>query len=228
MPAKRKLIGQVLLERGMINEEQLKTALARKERWGKRLGENLVDLGFISEKQLVKILGEIYRRPTVDIETAPVADAALKLIPADFCRKHHIIPITIKKISGRDHLVVAISDPSNVEAIDELRYMVSFPIFEVLSTTSGIDAAVRKHHRTYGAPYFEERKEVTLTRGKEDSSMEIIHDGDVQRVKSSEIKELPRPSPDSEKWEKVFHALVQLLVARQIISEEEGRRLISM
>jgi hypothetical protein len=228
VPAKRKLIGQVLLEKKLITQEQLEAALARKERWGKRLGENLVSLGYLSEKQLTKVLGEIYRIPTVDIDTAPITINALRLIPGEFCRKHHLIPITVKAVEGRDHLIVAVSDPSNVEATDELRFLVKYPIFEVLSTISGIDEAIRKHFRSHGAPYIEERNEVTLARQKDETSMEIIHDGTIDRVKVHEVKEVAQPPPQGEPWERAFHSLVKVLVNKQIISEEEGNRLLSM
>ncbi|MFH1262137.1 MAG: hypothetical protein V1495_01660 [Pseudomonadota bacterium] len=228
MPSKRKLIGQVFLERKHITAEQLEAALARQERWGKRIGENLVALGYITEKQLAKVLGEVYRLPTIDIETAPITSTAIRLIPGEFCRKHHLVPITLKSVDGKNHLILAVSDPSNIQATDELRFMVKHPIFEVLSTITGIDAAIRKYYHDQGGIYTEDRPEVTLSAEKGDGSMEVVHGGVVDRVKVTTLERLPVPPSDAGTMERAFHALVEILVNKGILTEEQGRRLLSI
>jgi type IV pilus assembly protein PilB len=226
---KRKPIGQILLGRGIINEEQLTTALARQERWGRRLGENLVALGFISERQLAKVLGEIYRMPTVDVRTAPISREALGMVPEEFCRKHHLIPIKVKMVEGKEQLIVAVSDPSNVEAIDELRFLVKYPVFEVLSTVSDINDVMLNYFQGASAATFDLLREVTLSRIKEDVAVEIVQDEKLNRQEISEGKSFPdakKAQPDS--LEKKLNALVQILIDKGVISEEQGRQLLTL
>ena len=216
----------MLLERGVISDDQLQTALARQQRWGRRLGENLVALGFITDKQLAKVLGEIYRKPTVDIRTAPITREALELVPTEFCQKHHLVPIMLKVVDGKEQLVVAVSDPSDVAGIDELRFMMKYPVFEVISSLSDIDEVIRNYHREASAAAFELMRDVTLSRIQEDTSTEFVASDKLDRQEISEVRSLPDVSASASREEVILHALLQLLVDKGVITQEEGRRLL--
>lgn len=216
----------MLRERGIINEDQLRTALSRQQRWGRRLGENLVALGFISDKQLAKVLGEIYRKPTVDIRTAPITREALEMVPTEFCQKHHLVPIMLKEVEGKKHLVVAMSDPSDIAGIDELRFMVKYPIFEVLSSATDIDEVIRNYHREASAAAFELMRDVTLSRIQEDVSSEFVAGDDLNRQEISEVRSLPDVADVSSREELILHSLLQLLVDKGTITIEEARKIL--
>ncbi len=116
-PSRRKRrLGDLLIEAGLINAEQLDQALTYQKNHGGRLGSILVTLGFISEKHLESSLGQQLGLETCDVESINPAPDVLRLIPEAVIRKHEIIPLSVKNRT----LVVGMTDPSNLLAIDEI------------------------------------------------------------------------------------------------------------
>lgn len=145
----RKKLGEVLVERQLITQEQLRDALQHQQRHPMRLGAALVARGHLSESQLVSVLGSILRVPVVGLyDLLPEAEA-LKLVAPTFAAEHDLLPLRLKR-DRPHHLVleVAMADPLNFRVIDELSFVTNAEITPVLASLSDIDAAIRKH---YGA-----------------------------------------------------------------------------
>src|SRR5512140_37877 len=120
MAVPKKRIGEMLLEAGIIDETQLKAALGHQRQWGVRLGQALVDLKLATEPEIVKILArrfgfEVARLDQVE---AYAHQQAIQLVPRDFAVKHNAFPLG----ADTSTLSVAMSDPSNLAVIDELRF----------------------------------------------------------------------------------------------------------
>jgi hypothetical protein len=144
----RKKLGEVLIERGIIDQDQLNSALAYQRQWGHRLGVALVAKGFLTEGMLCKVLGEVMSLPTVDLATTDFDQEALRTIPFNTCENNDLIPIALKKEGkGKDLLVLAMADPMNLSIIDEIEFTTGKKVRPVLATISAINSAIRKFYR---------------------------------------------------------------------------------
>ncbi|MAE93927.1 MAG: hypothetical protein CL910_04645 [Deltaproteobacteria bacterium] len=115
-------IGEVLMAAGLISETQLSAALGEQARWGNRLGETLVQLGFLAEASLIRVLSERTGFPGVDLQGRTIAPDVLALIPAEIAQKHTCLPVEMEQVGGQDILYVAMEDPSNLIAVDDLTF----------------------------------------------------------------------------------------------------------
>src|SRR5579864_7574107 len=143
----KKRLGEILLEAGIINESQLSQALEYQSMWGQRLGSALVAKGFISEEMLMRVLGSTLNMPIVDISRIRISSDVIKTVPARLAEKYDMVPIALEsKGGGRQTLIIAMADPLNIEAVDQMKFTTGYNIRPVLSTISGIADAMRKYY----------------------------------------------------------------------------------
>ena len=142
----RKKFGQVLLEQGLITPAQLADALTHQGRNGMRLGQALVARGHITEDQLVIALGQALSTRVVDLTRVMPEEDALDLVRPGFASEHDLFPISVEEREGRRHLTVAVADPLNLRGLDELGYMTNMQIEPVLAKSTAIDMAIRRHY----------------------------------------------------------------------------------
>ncbi len=131
-------LGQILIASSIITEDQLKQALTSQKKEGGRLGTNLVKLGFITEEKLVAFLSKQYGVPAINLAEYKIDAAVLKLVPADMAKKHLIMPVA--RVGAT--LTIAMADPSNVFAIDDVKFMTGYNVEVVVSTESAIIGAI--------------------------------------------------------------------------------------
>ena len=138
-----KQLGDILLEDGLLTSEQLSTAVEEQRRLGRSLGRVLVDLGHLSEGQLVAALATQIGLRFVDLSDYPVDGSAVSRVPDTVCRRHNALPI------GYDEgkLVVAMADPANVFAIDDIRALTGLEVRPVVATRPDVLAAINRYHR---------------------------------------------------------------------------------
>ena len=136
-------LGDILLSRGLLSEDQLGTALAEQQRQGRSLGRVLVDLGMLSENQLVAALATQIGLRFVDLSDTVVDGSAVVTVPASVCRRHVALPIGFD--DGK--LIVAMADPANVFAVDDFRSISGFEVRPVVATKPDVLAAIDRHHR---------------------------------------------------------------------------------
>ena len=111
-------LGDLLVREGLITKEQLQAALNEQRNTGMRLGYTLVKLGIVEETEITKMLARQYRMPAVDLARFEVDERIVKLIPTEVAVRHTVLPL---KREGRT-LTVAMANPTNLDAIDELRF----------------------------------------------------------------------------------------------------------
>lgn len=143
----RKKLGEVLLDRGLIDQDQLNSALAYQRQWGHRLGVALVAKGFLTEGMLCKVLGEVMSLPTVDLAVTDFDPEALRTVPFNTCENNDLIPISLREGKGKNQLVLAMADPLNLSIIDEIEFTTGTKVRPVLATISAINSAIRKFYR---------------------------------------------------------------------------------
>ena len=139
-----KQLGDILLEGGLLTDEQLQGAVEEQRRLGRSLGRVLVDLGVLSEGQLVAALAQQIGLRFVDLSEHPVDPAVVALVPEAVCRRHTALPLGEE--DGR--LLVAMADPANVFALDDLRSLTGRDIKAVVATKPDVLAAIDRHHRS--------------------------------------------------------------------------------
>ncbi len=142
----RKKLGEILLERGLIDEDQLNSALAYQRQWGHRLGVAMVAKGFISEGLLTKVLSETLGVPMVDLSSLHIPAEVLRMVPVSVCETHALLPIHLKQQGQRRVLAVAMSDPLNVTAIEEIEFTTNASVRPVMAQISSINQAIRRYY----------------------------------------------------------------------------------
>lgn len=135
-------LGQLLISSSIISEEQLKQALNLQKKEGGRLGTNLVKLEFVTEDKLVAFLSKQYGVPSINLADYTIDSSVLKLIPADMAKKYLIMPVA--RVGAT--LTVAMTDPSNVFAIDDVKFMTGYNVEVVVSSESAIIAAITNYY----------------------------------------------------------------------------------
>jgi hypothetical protein len=138
-----KQLGDILLEGGHLTQQQLATAVDEQRRLGRSLGRVLVDMGMLSEGQLVAALATQIGLRFVDLSDYAVDGSAVSRCPAPVCRRHTAIPIGYE--DGK--LVVAMADPANVFAVDDIRSMTGLEVKSVVATKADVLAAIDRYHR---------------------------------------------------------------------------------
>ncbi len=135
-------LGQLLIQSSIISEEQLKQALNIQRKEGGRLGTNLVKLGFITEEKLVAFLSKQYGVPAVNLAEYKIDVSVIKLIPSDMAKKYLIMPVA--RVGAT--LTIAMADPSNVFAIDDVKFMTGYNVEVVVSSESAIITAITEFY----------------------------------------------------------------------------------
>lgn len=134
-------LGEILIKQGLIRTDQLQTAIAESQRTKNRLGPTLVSMGLLKDNQILRSLEKHFSIPGVDLAQFEIESNVISLVNREFCEKNCIIPIS----KAGTTLVVAFSDPTNLQVRDDLRYITKCKIQPVVSTESTIVAAINKY-----------------------------------------------------------------------------------
>ncbi|ACX76124.1 type II secretion system protein E [Fibrobacter succinogenes subsp. succinogenes S85] len=138
----KKRIGEMLLDQGFITQDQLNEALEKqKTSGGKRLGRVLVDLKFIDEKKLTDILCCQFEVPYVKLDTIKLDEKVYEFIPEDQCKANKIVPLYVTK-DARQALVVAMADPTNVRLRDSIKFKVKRNVDVVMASEQDIKKTI--------------------------------------------------------------------------------------
>ena len=116
---KRIRLGDALVDKGLITQEQLQEALTKGKLAGKRVGLILVEMGLVTEQEIVRVLAEQLNVPHIDLSHYLIEPSTVRLIPEPVARRHQLIPIN--KVGNK--LTVAMVDPLNIVAIDDVALM---------------------------------------------------------------------------------------------------------
>src|SRR5438552_3283772 len=143
---KAKQLGQILIEQGLITDDQLQSALDEHRRTHKSLGRTLIDLGMIKESDLVRALAEQVGMEFVDLTEYPIDATLTTLLPDALARRYRAIPIAER--DGK--LLVAMSDPANVYALDDIRAITNRDVQPVVATASDVEQAIQKYSHLDG------------------------------------------------------------------------------
>lgn len=142
MAGTKRRLGELLLEAGYINEEQLEEGLARQKETGKRLGMTLVELGYLDEESLIEVLEFQLGVPHVSLAKHKLDPELVKLVPENLARKYRCIPVH-RQGNG---LLLAMADPTDVFALDDLKLALNIEIVPAIATESEINKALDEYY----------------------------------------------------------------------------------
>lgn len=137
-------LGELLVREKLISPQQLKSAQDRSRAEGSRLGYEIARMGLVNEQDLTKFLSKQYGVPSINLKEIQIPDAVINLIPREVAERHQCMPVNR---SGAT-LVVAMADPSNIYAIDDLKFMTGYNIERVVASETAIAESIIQY---YGA-----------------------------------------------------------------------------
>jgi len=137
-------LGDILIKEDIISLDQLKTAIEEQRRTGQRLGEALLNLGYINEYQLVEFLSKQYGVPALNLDKFEISAEVINAVPRETALKHNIIPIN----KSGSTIVLAMSDPSNIFAVDDLKFATGNNIEVVVASERAIKDAIHQYYGT--------------------------------------------------------------------------------
>src|SRR4051812_42914665 len=111
-------LGDLLVSQGIITQQQLKAAAEHRAQNKTRLSSSLVSLGHVNEKVLATFLSKQYGIPAISLDDVTIPPELTKLVPFSLCEKHMLVPLS----ADGNKLSIAISDPTNVSAVDDVRF----------------------------------------------------------------------------------------------------------
>jgi type IV pilus assembly protein PilB len=168
----RKPLGAMLVEAGAITEDALRQALAEQKRWGRSLGQTLVELRLVSEAELVHVLARQLGVPVVEIDLIDVPLDVLQLVPAEFAQAHDLVPFA-RQLKFLD---VAMGDPADASAIEQLQIRTRLNVRPYLAGPKAIERALARYYAR-GFAQQPARRDLSLAVGRgDDLELEIADD----------------------------------------------------
>jgi len=135
-------IGELLLKEKLITPEQLQQALTQQKSNGGKLGYNLVKMGFVKDEQITALLSKQYGVPSINLAQFKIDPTIVKLVPTETARKYQIIPLS----RSGSTLTIAMTDPTNVFAMDDIKFMTGYTVEPVVASETAITDAVEKYY----------------------------------------------------------------------------------
>src|SRR5918995_540426 len=135
-------IGELLLKEKRITPAQLQEALNYQKTSGGKLGLNLVKLGFVTDEEITSLLSKQYGVPSITLAQFEIDAAVIKLIPADTAHKYQIIPLSRAGAT----LTIAITDPTNVFAMDDIKFMTGYNVEPVVASEGAVNEAITRYY----------------------------------------------------------------------------------
>src|SRR5918992_5694367 len=141
-------IGELLLKEKRISPEQLQEALNYQKANGGKLGFNLVKLGFVKDEELTSLLSKQYGVPSINLPQFEIDPAVIKLIPAETAQKYQIVPLSRAGAT----LTIAMTDPTNVFAMDDIKFMTGYNVEPVVASETAVGEAITRYYSSAAKP----------------------------------------------------------------------------
>src|ERR1700719_1454054 len=134
-------IGELLLKEKRITADQLQQALNHQKANGGKLGFNLIKMGFVKDEQITALLSKQYGVPAISLAQFKIDPTIVKLVPPETARKYQIIPLS----RNGSTLTIAMTDPTNVFAMDDIKFMTGYTVEPVVASEIALSDAIEKY-----------------------------------------------------------------------------------
>src|ERR1700752_2176695 len=135
-------IGELLLKEKRITPDQLQQALNYQKANGGKLGYTLVKMGFLKDEEITALLSKKYCVPSIKLTQFEIDPAVIKLIPTDTAQKYQIIPLSRAGAT----LTIAMTDPTNVFAMDDIKFMTGYNVEPVVASETAVIEAIARYY----------------------------------------------------------------------------------
>ena len=160
-------IGELLVKENLLTTEQLRKAREQAKSQGQRLGAQITKLGFLQENQLSEFVAKQYGVPDINLDEFDIDPAVIQLIPEEVAQKHTVIPVN----RAGSTLILATADPSNIFAIDDIKFLTGYNVEVVVAAEEQIKRAIDR--------YYDKANALDDIMGDfDDSDMEVVTDTD--------------------------------------------------
>jgi len=174
-------LGELLVKENLLTAEQLRKARDDARSKGSRLGAQITQLGYLDENDLTEFVAKQYGVPSINLQEFEIDAAVIRLIPEDVATKHNVIPVN----RAGSTLILATSDPSNIFALDDIKFLTGYNIQAVVAAEDAIRRAIDK--------YYDQSTSLEDVMGDfDDSDIDLIHDDD-----DVDVGELAKASEDA-------------------------------
>jgi type IV pilus assembly protein PilB len=137
-------LGEILLRNSVVTNEQLEDARDQSRRDGSGLTGALAKLGYVQETQLIQFLSNQYGVPSINLEEVEIPQEIIDLVPVEVVKKHNVVPIERQGST----LVVAMTDPSNIYAMDDIKFLTGFNVEVVVTSEASIKSALERYYES--------------------------------------------------------------------------------
>ena len=174
-------IGELLVKENLLTADQLRQARDDARSKGSRLGAQITQLGYLDENDLTEFVAKQYGVPSIDLEEFEIDAVVIRLVPEDVATKHTVIPVN----RAGSTLILATSDPSNIFALDDIKFLTGYNIQAVVAAEDAIRRAIDK--------YYDQSTSLEDVMGDfDDSDIDLIQDED-----DVDVGELAKASEDA-------------------------------
>src|ERR1700751_2048431 len=135
-------IGELLLKEKKITPEQLQQALNHQKAGGGKLGYNPVKMVFVKDEEITALLSKQYGVPSIALTQFEIDPAVIKLVPAETAQKYQIVPLSRAGAT----LTIAMTDPTNVFAMDDIKFMTGYNVEPVVASETAVTDAIAKYY----------------------------------------------------------------------------------
>jgi type IV pilus assembly protein PilB len=166
-------LGELLLREKMISLDQLRQAKDEQRRTGANLGFTLARLGYVSDEDISRFLAQQYNIPAVNLSDDEIDAEIIALIPKEVAQRHKVIPVQRAGCS----LIVAMADPTNLHAIDDIKFLTAYNVEPVVASEAAIQAAIERYYEQ-GISYSEALGDLDLegieVKGEEEGDINVL------------------------------------------------------
>ena len=160
-------IGELLVKENLLSADQLAKAREDARTKGGRLGAQITELGYLDENELTDFVAKQYGVPSIDLDEFEIDQAVIQLIPEEVAVKHTVIPVN----RAGSTLILATSDPSNIFALDDIKFLTGYSIQAVVASEDAIKRGIEK--------YYDQSMALEEVMGDfDDSDIDLVHEDD--------------------------------------------------
>ncbi len=177
-------LGELLVREKLISLQQLRQAQDEQRRSGQNLGYTLSKLGYIADDDITNFLSTQYRLPAIDLDNYDVDPEVIRLVSREVCEKHKILPVSRSGSS----LIVAMADPTNLHAIDDIKFLTGYNVEPVVASETAIQHAIERYYNV-GPNYDEVMAEFNI------ADEDIDFSGDSEEINALELERASADAP---------------------------------
>ena len=181
-------LGEILIKENLITSDQLRQALEHQKASGGRLGTCLMKLGFISDDEITGVLSRQYGVPSINLKYYEIDPIVIKLIPQDTALRYQVVPLS--RVGSV--LTIAMTDPTNVFAMDDIKFMTGFNVEPVVASESAIAEAII---RFYGGGHSNQEELSNLMKDLVDDDQELELATDEQELDATALERAAEEAP---------------------------------